>query len=186
MRIALFHGYELTGSGSNEYTRYLSRALAEMGHEVHVLCRESSPDAIEHVSKAMDWGAPQPHQPRVLFERETSGSCTLHQLPHASVQPVYLTDKQRPGNVKAFETLTDAELEDYHESTLNAVRSVLARFPVDILHANHLVWQPVVAAETSVPFVIYSPRKRYRVHRQARSEIPTCGGAGASSRERAH
>ena len=55
MRIALFHGYELTGSGSNEYTRYLSRALAEMGHEVHVLCRESSPDAIEHVSKAMDW-----------------------------------------------------------------------------------------------------------------------------------
>ena len=53
MRIALFHGFELTGSGSNEYTRYLSRALALAGHEVHVLCREPSPEAIVHVERAL-------------------------------------------------------------------------------------------------------------------------------------
>ena len=189
MRIALFHGYELTGSGSNEYTRYLSRALAEQGHEVHVLCRESSPEAIEHITKAMDWGAP--HEPRVLFERQTSGSCTLHQLPHASVRPVYLTDKQRPGNVKAFETLTDAELEDYHESTLSAVSAVLARFPVDILHANHLVWQPVVAAETNVPFVIYphgsaieyTVRRDPRYHRAAARALRAASGLISGSQE---
>ena len=33
MRIGVYHGYELTGSGSNEYTRYLARALAREGHD---------------------------------------------------------------------------------------------------------------------------------------------------------
>ena len=33
LKISLYHGYELTGSGSNEYTRYLSRTLAQLGHE---------------------------------------------------------------------------------------------------------------------------------------------------------
>ena len=46
MRVAIFHGFELTGSGSNEYTRYLSRVLARQGHDVHVLCREPDPAAI--------------------------------------------------------------------------------------------------------------------------------------------
>ena len=30
LKIALYHGYELTGTGSNEYTRYLSRTLAQL------------------------------------------------------------------------------------------------------------------------------------------------------------
>ena len=46
MRIALFHGYELSGSGSNEYTRCTWRALALAGHDVQVLCREPKPSAI--------------------------------------------------------------------------------------------------------------------------------------------
>ena len=40
MRIGLYHGYELTGSGSNEYTRYLARSLLGAGHEVHTICRD--------------------------------------------------------------------------------------------------------------------------------------------------
>ena len=40
MKIGIFHGYELSGSGSNQATRYLAHALVKAGHEVHVLCRE--------------------------------------------------------------------------------------------------------------------------------------------------
>ena len=53
MRVAIFHGFELTGSGSNEYTRYLSRALARQGHDVHVLCREPDPASIPRTWRAL-------------------------------------------------------------------------------------------------------------------------------------
>jgi hypothetical protein len=38
MKLQVSNGYELSGSGSNQATRYLARALACAGHEVHVLC----------------------------------------------------------------------------------------------------------------------------------------------------
>ena len=56
MRLAIFHGFELTGSGSNEYTRYLSRALARHGHDVQVLCREPHPADIPHVAARLCLG----------------------------------------------------------------------------------------------------------------------------------
>ena len=34
MRILVFHGYMLRGTGSNIYTANLTRALAALGHEV--------------------------------------------------------------------------------------------------------------------------------------------------------
>ncbi|MHC4973785.1 MAG: glycosyltransferase family 4 protein [Planctomycetota bacterium] len=154
MRIALLHGYELTGSGSNEYCRYLSRALARRGHEVHLLCREPHPEAVAHVSQAIAWD--EVGGARELFERDPGeGVCVVHQLPHAPVRPVYLTDKQRAGDVKAFVDLTDKELEAYHALNVAVVRAIVRRHPVDLLHANHLVWQPSVAAAAGVPFIVY-------------------------------
>ncbi|MDQ1246376.1 MAG: hypothetical protein QG597_744 [Actinomycetota bacterium] len=157
MRIGLFHGYELTGSGSNEYTRYLARALAEQGHEVHVLCREPKPEAAG-VDAAIAWdasGAPTP-----LFGTPGGvGTVTLHRLPHADIRPVYVTDKQREGNVKAYPDLTDEELHEVREVAHGAVRGVLRAYPVDVLHANHLVLQPTIAADVceslGIPYVIY-------------------------------
>jgi glycosyltransferase involved in cell wall biosynthesis len=83
----------------------------------------------------------------------------MHQLPLPPVNAVYITDTQRPGNVKAFSELTDAELEEYHRFVVNSLRAVLKACPVDILHNNHLVYQPVAAAEVckelGIPFIIY-------------------------------
>jgi hypothetical protein len=44
MRILIWHGYLLEGSGSNVYTRELARAWSRMGHEVVVLCQEPHPE----------------------------------------------------------------------------------------------------------------------------------------------
>ncbi len=157
-KIALFHGYELTGSGSNEYTRYLARALAETGQEVHVICREPNPAGVAGVSAAVAWHADGGHE--VLFGTPGGvGSITLHQLPHASVRPVYVTDKRREGNVKAFTDITDAELDEVRQVAAESLRRVLTAYPVDILHANHTVLQPTIAADVcpslGIPFVIY-------------------------------
>ena len=44
MRILIWHGYLLEGSGSNVYTRELARTWSRMGHEVVVLCQEPHPE----------------------------------------------------------------------------------------------------------------------------------------------
>ena len=40
MRILIFHGYLLRGTGSNIYNASLVRALVDLGHEVHLLCQD--------------------------------------------------------------------------------------------------------------------------------------------------
>ncbi|MHC4339210.1 MAG: glycosyltransferase family 4 protein [Planctomycetota bacterium] len=195
MRFALYHGYALTGSGSNEYTRYLSRALAAEGHDVQVLCRESEPEVVPHVARGWSWSAEG--EPTLLFDRpiDLSGSVTVHRLPHAGVRPVYLADKQRPGKVKPFPALSDEELLAYHELNVRLVTRVLKRHPVDVLHANHLVYQPVVAAEACAaartPFIIfphgssieYTVREDARYLDRARDALHACDGLVTGSAE---
>jgi len=173
MRIGLFHGYELSGSGSNEYTRYLARALAKAGHEVLVLCREPRPETIGGAREAARWGADGSCE--VLFRRDgVDGGFAIHCLPEAEVRPVYVTDKQRSGNVKAFVELSDAELEQYRRVGVAAVSAILRAHPVDVLHANHVVLQPTIAAEAcgalGIPFIIYPHGSaiEYTVRRQDR------------------
>ncbi len=44
MRILLWHGYLLGGTGSNVYTRALAREWSRAGHEVVVVCQERAPE----------------------------------------------------------------------------------------------------------------------------------------------
>ena len=161
MRIALFHGWELTGSGSNEYTRYLARALARLGHDVHVLCREPVPEGIEWAREAWSWDVTGASTR--LFQRaatDPADGFVLHRLPHhPTVRPVFVTDKQRAGPVKAFTAMTDTELTDYRALATRAVGAVLDAWPPDFVHANHVTPQPEIAASAcqarGIPFVIY-------------------------------
>jgi glycosyltransferase involved in cell wall biosynthesis len=132
MKIGIFHGYELSGSGSNQATQYLARALACAGHEVHILCREPNPASIDFLDKAIQWD--NFGQFKILFETEGNkkGACILHQLPLPPVNAVYITDTQRPGNVKAFSALTDKELKEYHRFVVNSLQSVLEAHPIEI------------------------------------------------------
>jgi len=175
MRIAVFHGWELTGSGSNEYVRYLSRALARAGHEVHVPCREEHPERIAHVDAAYRWDGKGGCE-ELFSERDADqpGTCTVHVLPHGNVRPVFVTDKQREGNVQAFSDMGDTDLADYLDLATHALRDVLRAHPVDVVHANHTVPQPTIAAkaceELGIPFIIYPHGSaiEYTVHRDAR------------------
>ena len=47
MRILLWHGYLLGGTGSNVYTRQLAREWSLAGHDVTVLSQEARPEAYE-------------------------------------------------------------------------------------------------------------------------------------------
>src|ERR671939_621400 len=47
MRILVWHGYLLAGTGSNVYTRALVREWSRAGHDVVVFAQEPSPEAYD-------------------------------------------------------------------------------------------------------------------------------------------
>jgi hypothetical protein len=55
VRVLIFHGYLLSGTGSNVYNAALAEALVRGGHEVHVLCQDRDPLALEWVDAAGGW-----------------------------------------------------------------------------------------------------------------------------------
>jgi glycosyltransferase involved in cell wall biosynthesis len=117
MRILIFHGYLLRGTGSNIYNANLARALATLGHEVHLLCQDR------------DWKPPE--------------GVTVHIPDIGRVLPVYVADQYEGFDAKPYPELTDAELEHYIAANVEAVRGV----PVpDVALANHLVMGPVILA----------------------------------------
>ena len=158
MKIGIYHGYELTGSGSNEYTKYLACTLAQLGNEVHVICLEHFPEKINFISKAFEYDSAG-NKKLILDNPDSNIQCILHKLPDADVKPVFLTDKQRTGNVKSFINLTQKELRDYHNLHESVLKAILEELKLDILHANHLVYQPITAIEackvTNTPLIIY-------------------------------
>jgi glycosyltransferase involved in cell wall biosynthesis len=127
MRILIFHGYMLRGTGSNIYNANLARALARLGHEVHLLCQDRETE-IEGV---------QIHNP------------DIHGL-----LPVYVKDPYEGFEVKTFPELTDEELDRYIEANVSAVREVAEQAGgVDAALANHLVMGPAILARADVaPF----------------------------------
>ena len=50
MRVLIFHGYLLHGTGSNIYNASLARALARLGHEVHLLCQDREAGSLDWVN----------------------------------------------------------------------------------------------------------------------------------------
>ncbi len=127
MRVLLFHGYMLRGTGSNIYTANLARALARLGHEVHLLCQDRQVE-IEGV---------EIHNP------------DIHGL-----LPVYVKDPYEGFEVKAFEELTEEELNRYIDANVAAVREVAGAVgDFDAALAGHLVMGPAILARSEIgPF----------------------------------
>jgi glycosyltransferase involved in cell wall biosynthesis len=128
MRILIFHGYLLRGTGSNIYNANLARTLGELGHEVHLLCQDR------------DWEPPE--------------GVTVHNPDIGRVLPVYVADEYEGFEAKPFPELTDEELDHYIAANVEAVRAVPAP---DVALANHLVMGPVVLARAfggDVPYAV--------------------------------
>ncbi len=128
MRILIFHGYLLRGTGSNIYNANLARTLAELGHEVHLLCQDRS------------WEAPE--------------GVTVHVPDIGRVLPLYVADEYEGFDAKPFPELTDDELQHYLDANIEAVRAVPTP---DAALANHLVMGPVILAralEGKAPYAV--------------------------------
>ncbi len=137
MRVLIFHGYLLRGTGSNVYNASLAQALARLGHEVHLLCQDRRAAELDWVRSVGGEGEP--------------GAVTVHHPDIGRVLPVYVADAYEGFEAKTFAELSDSELDRYLEANVSAVRSVIegAGLP-DAALANHLVMGPAILARAGL------------------------------------
>ncbi|WP_028065868.1 glycosyltransferase [Solirubrobacter soli] len=152
MRVLIFHGYLLLGTGSNVYNAELGAALVRAGHEVHMLAQERSPFALEWVEAAGAWDS----GPLVVESRVESPRATVYRPDIGGVLPVYVADVYDGIQARPFDDLTEAEIEAYLAANVAAVRDVVSLARPDVALANHLVMGPAILARAleDVPYAV--------------------------------
>src|SRR3954470_23709416 len=88
VKVLIFHGYLLRGTGSNIYNASVASALARLGHEVHLLCQDRGAGDLPWVGRVGRW---EDGELRVASAGggEGPGSVTAY-LPHIDgLLPVY-------------------------------------------------------------------------------------------------
>ena len=108
MRILIFHGYLLGGTGSNVYNARLAAALVRAGHEVHLLCQDARPVRSRSGSTPPATGTPA--RWRSTTRREPVRA-TVYRPDLGGLLPVYVADRYEGVEAKPFPELTDAELD---------------------------------------------------------------------------
>ena len=126
MRIVIWHGYLLGGTGSNVYTRALAREWARAGHEVTVVCQERGQDHY-------DLGGARVVRP---------------ELP-GRLLPVFVLDRYEGLEPRLLQELTGEERDAYVEANAAALREHL---PADAMLTNHALLGGPVGAATGHPF----------------------------------
>jgi glycosyltransferase involved in cell wall biosynthesis len=125
VKILLWHGYLLGGTGSNVYTRAIAREWSRAGHQVIVVCQEPHPEAYDLA------GA------RVV--RPDIGG----------LLPVFVLDRYEGLEARLLQDLTKAERERYVEANASALRDLS---PADLVFANHVLLGGPVGAAGGLPF----------------------------------
>jgi glycosyltransferase involved in cell wall biosynthesis len=153
VRILIFHGYLLRGTGSNIYNAELTRTLVDLGHEVHLFCQEGRPEEFDFVDAVGRWDRGALH----VEATRRPARCTAYVPDIGGVLPLYVADKYEGFDARPFRELTDAEIERYIGANAAAVRDVVAAVRPDVALANHLVMGPVILARAlggRVPYAV--------------------------------
>ena len=127
MRILLWHGYLLGGTGSNVYTRSIAREWSRSGHEVIVVSQEGNPE---------------------LYDL---GGARTVRADIGNVLPVFVLDRYEGYDVRLLQDLAQEELDRIVEANAAALR-VLA--PADLVFANHVLLGGPVGAASGLPFAV--------------------------------
>jgi glycosyltransferase involved in cell wall biosynthesis len=127
MRILLWHGYLLGGTGSNVYTRAIARQWSRAGHEVVVVSQEGNPELY-------DLGGARTVRPDI-----------------GSVLPVFVLDRYEGYDVKLLQDTTEDERDRFVEANAAVLRELA---PADLVFVNHVLLGGPVGAASGLPYAV--------------------------------
>ena len=127
MRILVWHGYLLEGTGSNIYTRAVAREWARVGYDVVVFCQDPEPERF-------DLGGAEVVRPRLDTRL-----------------PVFVVDRYEGLEPVLLQDMPAEERERYVATNAAALREHL---PADLVFANHVLMGGPVAAASGARFAV--------------------------------
>src|ERR671914_2279130 len=148
MRILLWHGYLLGGTGSNVYTRALAREWSLAGHDVTVFSQEPQPE---------------------LYD--LAGATTVRP-DVGGLLPVFVLDRYEGYEVKRLHDCTRPELERWVEANVSALREHL---PADAVFGNHVLLGGPVGAATGAPFAVKAHGSELEYSLRGNAELAAWG-----------
>jgi glycosyltransferase involved in cell wall biosynthesis len=148
MRILLWHGYLLGGTGSNVYTRALAREWSRSGHEVVVVCQDPHPERY-------DLGEAKVFRPNI-----------------GGLLPVFVLDRYEGVEAKLLQDFTRAERERY--VALNAT-ALCAQIPADLVFANHVLLGGAVGYASGMPFAVKAHGSELEYSMRGNEELEAWG-----------
>jgi glycosyltransferase involved in cell wall biosynthesis len=187
VKILLWHGYLLTGSGSNVYTANLARSWRADGHDVLLVCQEAStefPFVDANVTFSADNSRIEGDELRMPAP---SGRCVIARPDIGGLLPVYVYDDYPGFSVKRFVDLTDDELDDYTTRNIAAMATAIGWHEPDAIVTGHEVMGPKIALEacrrSSSDYVakLHGSGLEFAVKEQDRYRTYAAEGLGAAS-----
>jgi glycosyltransferase involved in cell wall biosynthesis len=149
VRILLWHGYLLGGTGSNVYTRALAREWSNAGHDVVLVSQERAPDRYD-LGRAQTVAVDLPG--RLL--------------------PVFVMDRYEGLEPKFLQDFTDDEKRAYVDANAAALRDLL---PADLVFTNHVLMGGPVGAATGARFRVKAHGSELEYSMRGRPELERWG-----------
>jgi glycosyltransferase involved in cell wall biosynthesis len=140
MRILLWHGWLLEGSGSNVGTARVAEVLRAAGHDVLVLCQEPHPERYPWVDAFGSIGSEGPSALTPNSDAAAPGRCVLLRPRIGHVIPVFVVDRYEGfDQVRSFVDLTDEELAAYLRANVDALRAAAAWHQSELAFTGHAI-----------------------------------------------
>ncbi len=149
MRVLLWHGYLLGGTGSNVYTRALAREWSRSGHDVTVVCQERDPHRY-------DLGG---------------AGVVVPQLP-GGLLPVFVLDRYEGLEPRLLQDFSRAERDAYVAANAAALRELE---PADLVFANHVLLGAPVGKASGAPFRVKAHGSELEYSMRGRPELERFG-----------
>jgi glycosyltransferase involved in cell wall biosynthesis len=157
LRILLWHGYLLDGTGSNVYSRELAKEWSRAGHDVAVVSQEPAP------------------------ERYAIGSATAVkvELP-GGLLPVFVLDRYEGLEPRLLQDFTADERQRYVDANVATLRELL---PADLVFANHVLMGGAVGAALGEPFRVKAHGSELEYSMRGRPELEAWGREALATAE---
>ena len=155
MRILLWHGYLLGGTGSNVYTRSIAREWSRAGHDVVVVSQEANPEL-------HDLGGVQTVRPDI-----------------GGLLPVFVLDRYEGMQAKLLQDTSQEERDRFVEANASVLRELA---PADLVFANHVLLGGPVGAASGLPFAVKAHGSELEYSMRGNEELAALGTRDARRR----
>ena len=157
MRIVLWHGYLLGGTGSNVYTRALAREWSRLGHDVVVVCQDRH-------SERYDLGG---------------ATVVVPDLPDRLL-PVFVLDEYEGLDARLLQDFTPEQREAYVEANAHAIRELL---PADLVFTNHVLLGGPVGQASGARWRVKAHGSELEYSMRGNAELSAWGAAALRDAE---